>query len=90
MAYKINESKDAEKNLLTAKCLYKASGVEDTFDDDFKGQLAYLKANPLLYQMYYRNVRRAHFNTFKDAIHDIVYNDAVYVLRVLPHNQKLK
>ncbi|MFD0798695.1 type II toxin-antitoxin system RelE/ParE family toxin [Maribacter chungangensis] len=90
MVYEINVSKDAEKDLLTAKCHYKVSGVEDIFDNDFKSQIAYLKANPFLYQFYYRNVRRAHFNTFKYSIHFIVHNDAVYILRVLHHKQKFK
>lgn len=90
MAYKINVSKDAEKDLLIAKCHYKVSCLEDTFDNDFKSQIAYLKANPFLYQVYYRNVRRAHFITFKYSIHFIIHNDAVYILRVLHHKQKFK
>ena len=90
MVYNINVSKDAEKDLLTAKCHYKVSRLEDTFDNDFKSQIAYLKANPFLYQIYYRNVRRAHFNTFRYSIHFIIHNDAVYILRVLHHKQKFK
>tara|TARA_R110002050_G_scaffold104076_3_gene213400 strand:+ start:316 stop:588 length:273 start_codon:yes stop_codon:yes gene_type:complete len=90
MVYNINVSKDAEKDLLTAKCHYKVSRLEDTFDNDFKSQIAYLKANPFLYQVYYRNVRRAHFNTFKYSIHFIIHNDAVYILRVLHYKQKFK
>ena len=90
MVYRINVSKEAEKDLLTAKCHYKVSRSEDTFDNDFKSQIAYLKANPFLYQIYYRNVRRAHFNTFKYSIHFIIHNDVVYILRVLHHKQKFK
>lgn len=90
MAYKINVSKDAEKNLLTAKYHYKISGLEDTFDNDFKNQITYLKANPFLYQIYYRNVRRTHFNMFKYSIHFIIHKDAIYILRVLHHKQKFK
>lgn len=90
MVYKINVSKDAERDLLTAKCHYNVSGLEDTFDNDFKSQITYLKANPFLYQVYYRNVRRAHFTTFKYSIHFIIHNDAVYILRVLHYKQKFK
>jgi hypothetical protein len=90
MAYQINVSKDAEKDILTAKCHYRVSGLEQTFDADFKSQISYLRANPFLFQIYYRNVRRAHFNTFKYSIHFIVHNDAVYILRVLHHKQKFK
>lgn len=88
MAYQINVSKDAEKDLLTAKCHYRVSGLEETFDTDFINQIAYLKANPFLFQIYYRNVRRAHFNTFKFSIHFIIHNEVVYILRVLHHKQK--
>ena len=90
MAYQINVSKDAEKDILTAKCHYRISGLEESFDNDFKSQIAYLKANPFLYQIYYRNVRRAHFSTFKYSVHFIIHNDAVYILRVLHHKQKFK
>ena len=88
MAYQISISKDAEKDLLTAKCHYRISGLEEIFDNDFLKQLAYLKANPLLFQIYYRNVRSAHFNSFKFSIHFIIQNDTVYILRILHHLQK--
>ena len=90
MAYRINISKDAEKDILTAKCHYRISGLEHSFDGDFISQIEYLKANPFLFQIYYRNVRRAHFNTFKFSIHLIINNDSVYILRVLHHKQKFK
>lgn len=90
MAYQINVSKDAEKDILTAKCHYRISGIEESFDNDFKSQISYLKANPFLYQIYYRNVRRVHFGAFKYSIHFIIHNDAVYILRVLHHKQKFK
>ena len=90
MAYRINVSKDAEKDILTAKCHYRISGLEQSFDSDFMSQVAYLKANPFLFQIYYRNVRRAHFNTFLFSIHFFIKNDSVYILRVLHHKQKFK
>ncbi len=90
MAYQIKVSKDAEKDLLTAKCHYRISRLEQDFDNDFKSQISYLRANPFLFQIYYRNVRRAHFSTFKYSIHFIIHNDAVFILRVLHHKQKFK
>lgn len=90
MQYQINISKEAEKDLLTAKCHYRLSGLEQTFDIDFVSQITYLRVNPFLFQVYYRNVRRAHLNTFKYAIHFIIHNDIIYVLRVLHHKQKFK
>lgn len=90
MAYQINVSKDAEKDLLTAKCHYRASGLEQTFDIDFKGQISYLQANPFLFQVYYRNIRRAHFNNFKYSIHFIIHKEEGYILRILHHKQKFK
>ncbi|NHF60365.1 type II toxin-antitoxin system RelE/ParE family toxin [Flavobacteriaceae bacterium TP-CH-4] len=90
MAYQINVSKDAEKDILIAKCHYRISGLEQTFDSDFTSQISYLRANPFLFQIYYRNVRRAHFNNFKYSIHFIVQNKVVYILRVLHHRQRFK
>lgn len=90
MGYQINVSKDAEKDILTAKCHYRISGMEEDFDKDFMIQIDYLRANPFLFQIYYRNVRRVHFSGFKYSIHFIVQNDSVYILRVLHHKQKFK
>ncbi|NAS12218.1 type II toxin-antitoxin system RelE/ParE family toxin [Poritiphilus flavus] len=90
MAYQIKISKDAEKDLLTAKCYYRVSGLEQNFDKDFKSQISYIRANPFLFQTYYRNIRRAHFDSFKYAIHFILHHDVVYILRILHHKQKFK
>ena len=90
MAYPIKVSKDAEKDLLTAKCHYKASGLEQAFDLDFKNQIAYLQANPFLFQVYYRSIRPAHFTHFKYSIHFMINNGEVYILRILHHKQKFK
>jgi len=90
MEYQVKVSKDAEKDILTAKCHYRISGMERLFDDDFIKQLTYLKANPFLYQIYYRNIRRVHFDSFKYSIHFVVQNDAVYILRILHHKQEFK
>ena len=90
MGYQISVSKDAEKDLLTAKCHYRISGLEKDFDSDFMAQIDYLRANPFLFQIYYRNVRRVHFSGFKFSIHFIVHHEAVYILRVLHHRQMFK
>lgn len=90
MAYQVRVSKDAERDILAAKCYFRISGLEKLFDDDFMKQVAYLEANPFLFQIYYRNVRRAHFDNFKYSLHFIVKEDSVYGLRVLHHKQKFK
>ncbi len=90
MAYQVNVSKEAEKDILTAKCHYRISGLEDLFDTDFKNQTDYLKANPFLFQFYYRSIRRVHFASFKYSIHFVIKNDVIYILRVLHHKQKFK
>lgn len=90
MGYPINVSKDAEKDILTAKCHYRISDLEEDFDSDLMAQIAYLRANPFLFQIYYRNVRRIHFRGFKYSIHFVVQHDSVYILRVLHHKQKFK
>lgn len=90
MGYQVNVSRDAEKDILTAKCHYRISGLEEDFDNDFMAQIDYLRANPFLFQIYYRNVRRVHFNGFKYSIHFIVQNDIAYIIRVLHHKQKFK
>ncbi len=88
MEYPVSVSKDAERDILTAKCHYRISGVEKSFDDDLVRQVSYLRANPFLFQIYYRNVRRVHFNRFPYSIHYVIKNDIVYILRVLHHGQK--
>ena len=35
MVYRINISKDDEKNILVAKCYYHISGLEQNLDGDF-------------------------------------------------------
>lgn len=90
MAYQIRVSKDAEKDILTAKCHYRISGLERAFDIDFKNQIDYLKANPYLFQIYYRNVRRVHFSSFKYSLHFLIQHDTIYILRALHHKQKFK
>ncbi len=87
MGYSIKISKTAEKDFLTAKCYYAISDLETDFITDFKVQINYLKINPFLFQIYYRNVRRLHFNGFNYSIHYIVKSDVVYVLRILNHKQ---
>jgi len=88
MEYQVKVSKDAEVDILTAKCHYKISGQEELFDKDFGNQVEYLKANPYLIQVYYRNVRRIHFENFLYSIHFIIKNETVYILRVLHQKQK--
>jgi len=90
MAYQINVSKDAEKDILTAKCYFRISGLEYDFDSDLISQIAYLKANPFLFQGYYRNIRRFHFSSFRYSIHFVIKNNVVFILRVLHHKQAYK
>lgn len=90
MVYQVKVSKDAEKDILTAKCYFRISGLERQFDDDLIKQITYLKANPFLFQIFYRSVRRAHFDNFKYSVHFIVKDDTVFILRILHHKQKFK
>jgi len=90
MAYQVNISTDAEKDLQTAKCFYRISGLEKDFDTDFVGQIEYLKNNPFLFQVYYRNVRRLHFHHFNYSIHYFIKRQSVYILRILHHKQDYK
>ncbi len=87
MEYPINISKDGEKDLQTGKCFYRFSGLEDDFNTDFIGQIAYLKSNPFLFKVYYRNVRRLHFQDFNYSIHYLIREQNVSILRILNHKQ---
>ncbi|WP_103864441.1 type II toxin-antitoxin system RelE/ParE family toxin [Aquimarina sp. I32.4] len=88
MGYQIQVSKEAEKDLAIAKCHYKASGLEREFTEDFSIQIKYLKANPYLFQVNYKRVRKIHFETYKYSIHYVIDNNIVYVLRILSHSQE--
>ena len=88
MEYQIQVSKEAEKDLVIAKCHYKTSGLEREFIDDYSAQIKYLKSNPYLFQIRYKRVRKIHFKTFKYSIHYLIDNDTVYIFRILSHSQE--
>jgi hypothetical protein len=90
MEYQIKVSKEAEKDLIIARCHYKISNQEKVFDNDFINQVKFLKANPFLFQIYYRNIRKVHFKQFKYSIHFSITKDIVYVFRILHHKQMFK
>jgi len=80
MEFQIKISQEAERDLQTAKCFYKAKGIESQFDKEFMAQIAYLRSNPYLFQLYYRSIRKVHFDTFKYLIHYIIEKEAVLIL----------
>lgn len=90
MAYRINISREAEKDIQTAKYFYRISGLEKEFDTDFVNQIAYLKTNPYLFQIYYRSIRRLHFHDFSYSIHYLIRGKDVFILRVLHGRQDYK
>ncbi len=87
MIYQIKIEKEAEKDIIIAKCYYKSSNQEKKFDKDFLEQINYLKTNPFLFQVYYRNIRVVHFTHFLYSIHFIIKEGDVLVIRVLHQNQ---
>ncbi|TSE08790.1 type II toxin-antitoxin system RelE/ParE family toxin [Aquimarina algiphila] len=88
MEYQIQVAKEAEKDLSIAICHYKISGLEREFIEDFLYQISYLKSNPHLFQIRYRNVRKLHFNVFNYSIHYLIKGNIVYILRILSHRQE--
>lgn len=88
MEYQIKVSQEAERDIILAKCHYKISGQDKIFDKDLLAQIDYLKVNPYLIQIYYRDVRRIHFKNFLYSIHFIIKHESVYILRVLHQKQK--
>lgn len=86
MGYQINVLKDAEKDIIIAKCHYRIVGLKDDLDNDFLAQMDYLGTNAF----YYKNVRRVHFKEFKYSIRFIIQIDTGYILRLLHHKQKVK
>ncbi len=88
MEYQIQESKEAEKDLVIAKCYYKGLGLEQEFIDDYLIQINYLKANPYLFQIRYKRIRKIHFERYKYSIHFLIDNDIVYIFRILSHSQE--
>lgn len=90
MQYLIKVSKDAERDLQTAKCFYRTKNIERDFDKEFLKQISYLKVNPHLFQRYYQNVRKAHFDTFQYSIHYIIEHEVILILRILHQKQFLE
>jgi plasmid stabilization system protein ParE len=89
MDYQIKLSEDAERDLQTAKCFYRAKNIESAFDQEFIKAMNYLRINPHLFQLYYRTIRKVHFETFKYSIHYVIDQEAVLILRILHQKQFL-
>ena len=87
MEYQINIEEEAEKDIILAKCYYKRSNQEKAFDRDFLNQITYLKANPFLFQIYYKDIRVIHFKNFLYSIHYIINDNVVFIIRVLHQYQ---
>ncbi|MBC7000102.1 type II toxin-antitoxin system RelE/ParE family toxin [Cytophaga sp. FL35] len=75
---------------MTAICHYRVSGLEGSFKADITKQISYLKANPFLFQVFYRNVRRVQFNEFLYSIHFTISDQQVWILRILHHKQNFE
>ena len=90
MEYQIKVSEEAEKDIVLTRCHYKALVQEKIFDKDFVTQIEFLKANPHMFQIYYRNVRRIHFKNFLYLLHFVIENESVYILRLLHQKQKFE
>ena len=90
MEYQIKVSEEAEKDILLTRCHYKVLGQEEIFDKDFVTQIEFLKANPYMFQIYYRNVRRIHFKNFLYSIHFVIENESINILRLLHQKQKFE
>ena len=88
MEYQIQVSKEAEKDLAIAKHHYTDFGLEYEFTEDYLTQIKYLKANPYLFQIRYKIVRKVHFKIYKYSMHYVIKNDIVYILRILNHSQE--
>lgn len=87
MAFLIKISPVAEKDLVLAFYYFESLIKERAFIDELATLLKYLRKNPYLFQVYYKEVRIVHFTKFNFSIHYLVSNETVYILRILTQNK---
>ncbi len=86
MAFKIIISPEASREIDIATCYFKAKGLLEPFLKDFSDQITFLETMPLSRQFRYKQVRIHQFDKFNYAIHYVVLDMEVRILRIL--NQK--
>lgn len=67
-----------------------SSDLADRFYENFKNTINNIEANPLLYQIRYKNIRIANFSNFPYSVHFIVENKLIFVLTILHQKRYYK
>ncbi len=85
MNYEITDV--AYKELDKALCYFKLIEKEDEFFDDLMNQIRLIIKLPYAFQLKYRHVRVITLNHFNYSIHYTIYNDTIYILRIINQTQ---
>lgn len=84
MTFELFIKLEAEQDLLNAVTWYnsKRKGLGNEFILSVEACLNQIKRNPDLFQIQYRNLRRAFLRRFPFAVFYLVENDKIYILAV--------
>jgi len=85
MRYFVELSNEAKVDIKDALDYYSdlSNSLKDRFQNELTQSIEILFKNPLHYQIRYKNIRIIFTNVFPYAIHYIVENEYVYILKVL-------
>ncbi|MBS9460984.1 hypothetical protein KIM67_01080 [Flagellimonas sp. 389] len=83
MDYKVDISKEAQIELGFADCFFRTKNLEREFLKGFGKQLQFLKTTPQSFQIKYQSIRILQFEKFNYAIHYVIKNNNVLILRIL-------
>ena len=85
MNYEITDV--AYKELDRALCYFKSIEKEDEFFNDLMNQIRLIIRLPYAFQIKYRQVRAIALNRFNYSIHYTIYNDTIFILRIINQTQ---
>ena len=88
MDFKIIYTSQSDDDIITIKENYIVKSQINRFLSDLGKQLDYLKSNPFISQIYYKNIRIIHLKHFLYSIHFSINNDEVTIIGVLHQKQK--
>ncbi|MDO1501575.1 hypothetical protein Q2T40_15680 [Winogradskyella maritima] len=80
-------SDEAQRELYKASCYFKYIEKEDAFFEDLMNQLRLIQRMPYSFQIRYRDVRIVQLEYFAYTIHYRVFDDGIYIVRLLQQSQ---
>ena len=77
----------AQQELDRALCYFKIIDKEEDFLNDLMSQFGSIVKMPYAFQLRYKQTRIASLNQFNYSIHYSVYENTIFILRIINQNQ---